>query len=108
MPFIIIILYYHPMLITTFLSIIYLAISYNFTCNSTHHGWARHPRLHLNPREVLAPTAHSFSLIVDSTDTIVSQTILETGTWQPQLLTLISRLLKPRQKVINLGAQTGL
>lgn len=57
-------------------SILQLAPAYDFTCNFTLKAWTRQPRLHLNPREVLAPTAHSFSLIVDSTDEVVSRTIL--------------------------------
>lgn len=93
------------MLVAALLSILHLALPYNFTCNT---DWHRQPRLYLNRREVLAPTAHSFSLIVDRTDAVVSETILETGSWQPQLLTLISRLVLPHQKVVNLGAQTGL
>lgn len=94
-------------MIIAFILLLHTATPYQLTCNSTDRAWTRQPRLYINSREVLAPTAHAFSLIVDRTDEVVSRSILETGTWQPQLLTLISSLLRAGDRVINLGCQTG-
>lgn len=77
-----------------------------FHCDDAE--WKREPRQYLNPREILAPTAHGFSLVVDSADQVVSESILQTGTWQPQLLFLIATLIDKADNIINLGAQLGL
>lgn len=42
--------------------------AYKLECDFKQKTWKRQPRLYMNEREVLAPTAHSFSLIVDPTD----------------------------------------
>lgn len=38
----------------------------------------------------------------------MSETILRTGTWQPQLLYLISTLVQSTSNTLNIGAQLGL
>lgn len=82
-----------------------MAVGYQFQCNDK--TWKKKPRLYLNSREIIAPTKHNFSLIVDYTDHIVSEKILVRGTWEPQIHLLISKLVKPNQIVLNLGAQLG-
>jgi len=49
---------------------------YIYTCDLISNNWRREPRLRLNLREILAPTAHGFKIIVDSTDQVVSLKIL--------------------------------
>ena len=46
-------------------------------------------------------------MLVDATDQTVSDKILVRGTWEPQLHLLISKLVRPNQIVLNLGAQLG-
>ena len=40
--------------------------AYQFRCNDSE--WKKMPRLVLNQREILAPTKHNFSMVVDATD----------------------------------------
>ena len=42
--------------------------AYQLECDFNQKTWSRQPILYMNEREVLTPTAHSFSLIVDPTD----------------------------------------
>lgn len=46
-------------------------------------------------------------MLVDSTDSIVSETILIRGSWEAQLLYLIAKIVKPGMNILNLGAQLG-
>lgn len=47
-------------------------------------------------------------MIVDSTDQVVSKSILDTGSWETSLLTLIAAFVSTNQKVMNIGSQTGM
>lgn len=46
--------------------------------------------------------------MVDSMDQMVSSRILENGTWEPQLLTLLAKLAASARSFLNVGTQTGL
>lgn len=47
-------------------------------------------------------------MYVDAKDTTVSYKISATGTWEPSLISLIGHIVKPGDKVLNLGSQSGL
>lgn len=47
-------------------------------------------------------------MYVDSKDYMVSNSITASGTWEPGYINLIGHLVKPGNKVINLGSQSGL
>jgi predicted O-methyltransferase YrrM len=47
-------------------------------------------------------------MIVDGIDQVVSKSILDTGSWETSLLTLIAAFVSPKQKVMNIGSQTGM
>ena len=47
-------------------------------------------------------------MLVDSSDSVVSEKIMSEGSWQPQLIYLISKLVHPGDTVLNLGSQTGM
>lgn len=63
--------------------------------------------MYLNEIEVMTPTAHNFRIIVDLSDLIVSKSILEKGTWEPQIMFLISQFLKKGHTALNLGSHIG-
>lgn len=42
--------------------------AYKLECDFKQKTWSKQPRLYMNEREVLTPTPHSFSIIVDPTD----------------------------------------
>lgn len=47
-------------------------------------------------------------MYVDSLDGTVSATISNSGTWEPNYISLIGVLVKPGNYVMNLGSQSGL
>lgn len=47
-------------------------------------------------------------MYVDSMDTMVSFTISNAGTWEPNFISLIGKIVKPGNNVLNLGSQSGL
>ena len=53
-------------------------------------------------------TIYGFSMFVDNTDKLVSARIAKDGTWEPQNIKLIGRIVRPGMNVLNLGSQTGL
>ena len=85
-----------------------LSLSEQTDCLCDSATWLRQPRLYLNTEELLAPTCYGFSLVVSPTDTVVSETILASGSWQPQLVHLVSQLVSAGDIVVNLGAHVGL
>lgn len=59
-------------------------------------------------REMLVPTVYGFSMYVDAMDNFVSRDIWKTGTWSPDNINLIGHVVKPGDKILNLGSQTGI
>lgn len=47
-------------------------------------------------------------MYVDTYDATVSRTIANTGTWEPDFIGLLGKLVKQGDVVLNVGAQTGL
>lgn len=47
-------------------------------------------------------------MYVDSKDTMVSNVIATSGTWEPGYVSLVGNLVKPGNNVLNLGSQSGL
>jgi hypothetical protein len=62
----------------------------------------------MNTREVLTPTQHGFSVIVDSTEKIAALSILDNGSWNAEELTLLANLVKAGDSVVSLGSETSL
>ena len=60
------------------------------------------------PRSQMVSTCYGFSMYIDKVDKTVSQSIYTRGTWEPQNINLILKLVKPGDKVINMGSQSGL
>lgn len=92
-----------------FLFFLPLSSSYEYVCGQNwKQDWRRHEKIYLSEREVLTPTQHGFSMIVDATDAAVSKRILDGGSWEQKVLTLIAAIVKPGYSLVNLGTQTGL
>ena len=47
-------------------------------------------------------------MYVDSKDRLVSKTILQIGTWEPQNINIIGHIVKKGDNILNLGSQSGL
>ena len=56
----------------------------------------------------LVNTLYGFQMYVDSKDYMVSNNIAITRTWEPNYINLIGHIVKPGNKVLNLGSQSGL
>lgn len=47
-------------------------------------------------------------MYIDTRDSSVSNIISITGSWEPENINLIGHIVKKGDKILNLGAQTGL
>ena len=47
-------------------------------------------------------------MYVDVIDNTVSKFIANTGTWEPSLINIITKIVKKGDKVLNVGSQSGL
>lgn len=56
----------------------------------------------------LVDTRYGFSMYIDGKDGSVSKKIKTTGSWEPYIAAIISRLVKPGDNIINLGSQSGM
>jgi predicted O-methyltransferase YrrM len=57
---------------------------------------------------MLVSTRYGFDMIIDPVDEAVSRSILDKGTWQPELIHVMVMFIQPGQTFLNLGTQTGL
>lgn len=53
---------------------------------------------------MLTPTAYGFFMYVDSVDSLASNLIGSTGTWDPTNINLIGHFVKIGDKILNLGS----
>lgn len=53
-------------------------------------------------------TLYGFNMYIDAKDTMVSNSIASSGTWEPNYVSLLGHLIKPGNSVLNLGSQSGL
>lgn len=53
-------------------------------------------------------TKYGFNMYVDSYDSTVSYVIDHTGTWEPEYIHLIGKIVRKGNNVLNLGSQSGL
>lgn len=57
---------------------------------------------------MLTRTRLGFPMFVDGKDGLVSQLIRNYGVWEPGLANLCAHLVKPGDKILNLGSQSGM
>ena len=77
-------------------------------CQFETSNWQPGKRFYFSEREELVSTLYNMDIIVDKLDKTVSESIRNTGSWQPSNIRVLTRFVKEGDTVINIGSHVGL